>query len=227
MRRRRWQRHRKRYGAVAKSSSIQPCVVVWAEFWPWLYTFLLEKHGAKRATHSSKGNGAGHQQPECRKIDTDLPCRIFFSGEIQRYQLPLYSLALSLTQFTLSGSLHRNKKIPCASVYGMAIGSMSMLDISHTSWRVRIVSLSKFMISNRFNLIRTRFLFYLANSDSLSLSFGYHFSLSCSFSDFLCIRWFSSIFKHDHFSWNNLAILMIFILWLRFAYLFFFVKFSI
>lgn len=60
-----------------------------------------------------------------------------------------------------------------------------------------------------------------------SLSFGYHFSLSCSFSDFLCIRWFSSIFKYEHFSWNNLAILMIFILWLRFAYLFFFVKFSI
>lgn len=76
MRRQRWQRHRKRYGAVAKSSSIQPCVVVWAEFWPWLYTFLLEKHGVKRTTHSSRGNG--HQQPECRIIDTDLPCRIFF-----------------------------------------------------------------------------------------------------------------------------------------------------
>lgn len=93
MRRRRWQRHRKRYGAVAKSSSIQPCVVVWAEFWPWLYTFLLEKHGAKRATHSLKGNGAGHQNQNAEKSILIYLVGYFFQ---EKYSGTNYRCTLSL-----------------------------------------------------------------------------------------------------------------------------------
>lgn len=67
-------------------------VFVWWNF-DHGYIYFYWKNMEQSVVWKTGKQWSGAWKPECRKIDTDLPCKTF-SGETQRYQLPLYLFRL-------------------------------------------------------------------------------------------------------------------------------------